>query len=214
MRLRFVYRRSMTPDKDEEFSKALDDIKEWFRDHDAAQVVDDLKPPATERALAALEATLGCRLSEELRWLYGVHDGQKDRESHPLFEDLVFCDLEYARLLASGMITAYFNPPAYVDPNTPLTAVELTSRWFPFANTSHVFLAANLDSGRVVLAQKDVPAIRVVAESVGDLVVRYASALWNEKYVIAGDPSLSGVKHAGMEYLKRYARCEKRNLFS
>ena len=178
----------MDPEDTEAWSKALDDIKEWFEDHEAGSIVANLLPPASGQAIADVEATLGASLPASLRWLYSVHGGQRDREANPLFEDLVFCDPSYALGLRSGMLIAYFTPgPNFVDPKTPLRDNEKTQRWYPLANTSHAFLAVNLDSGRVVLAQKDSPAIHVVADSVGDFLAAYASALWDDEYRLDGD---------------------------
>lgn len=192
----------MTPDEAEAFVQALEDIAEWHRDHGRAAVVDGLRPGASERALDEAEAQARSPFGDELRALYRWHDGQRDREQHPFFEDLAFADLAYAQGLRDGMRYAYFGVRAggVVDRSAIFTAEgsalredEFDDRWFPIANDGGDFLAVHLGSGRVFHAKKDWPALHLRAASLGAFVAAYASLLWDEEYELdaRGDPRVA-----------------------
>jgi cell wall assembly regulator SMI1 len=52
-------------------------LESWFQDY-APEVASDWNPGATEAQLVQLEEWLGCRLPEDFRESYKIHDGQKD----------------------------------------------------------------------------------------------------------------------------------------
>jgi len=199
---------------DAQFEKALDDMVEWMTEHEAGEIADNLAAPATESAIAAVERRFGAPLVSPLRELYLRHDGQRDRDTFPLLPNGVLTDLAYARDLREGMFVAYFGvvdfraagsakgdtplpTPLHAD-GAPLPAAEQTFRWWPLAEIfGGGFLAVNLDTGRVFEMRRDVPPIVLRADSVPAFFAAYADDLWNDRYVVSGDPSLPGVRHEG-----------------
>jgi hypothetical protein len=92
------------------------------------------------------------------------------------------------------------------DPTRPLTAAEVNAGWIPFANVDGDFLAVHAVSGRVIQIQKgDLPAIRIIADDFGEFLGGYADDLWNDAYVVTGDPEEPGVANEGLRTLRAYA---------
>jgi cell wall assembly regulator SMI1 len=204
----------------EHLQRALDDIREWFGDAGLAPTLDNLAPAASEAVLDELARQLGVALPAELRWLYLQHDGQHSLDAYPLFGPLGFLPVRHVRRARTGMLMSYFgvnqadasvDTPAerrdvFDDPKRPLSAAELNAGWIPFANVDGDFLAVHGVSGRVIeILKGDVPAIRVIAEDFGEFLGGYADDLWNDAYVITGDPDEPGVEQDGLRTLRAYA---------
>ncbi|MEM1009755.1 MAG: SMI1/KNR4 family protein, partial [Myxococcota bacterium] len=77
----------------EALSQALDDIKEWLFDHQAEEIVTNLRPPVDKKEIVRAEERLGYKLPEALRWLYTLHDGQRTFEENLFFPDGAFLPL-------------------------------------------------------------------------------------------------------------------------
>jgi cell wall assembly regulator SMI1 len=191
---------------------ALEDIEEWLEDH-APAILENLNDGASEARIRAVETNLGLRFPEPLRELYRIHDGQRLAGEHCFFEHMAFLDLEGGRTAQPVMLRAHFGlrPDGTIDPgrvfadeDTPLHAAEYSPRWFPFANTDGDYLAVSCDTGRVFRVAREMPALTLVAPDVATFVYEYAARVWDDVYVIAGDPALEGVAAPGVRALKRY----------
>lgn len=211
-------------DPDDPLRKAMDDLKEWMVDHHAEAIVANLRPGATGDEVLAVEARLGRRFPAALRQLYSLHDGSAE-EANPFFAHREFLSLEQGLRLMSSMLGRYFGvqeewepgdpEPAidhdaiYCDEETPLREQEYSAAWWPLAvfNFSS-YLAVNLDTGRVFDVEKDVPALRLLADDLAGYLADYATAVWDDHYVLAGDTELEGVEQDGFVNAQRHlARC-------
>lgn len=202
----------MLASDDDQLRQALADIEEFLHDHDASSFVEGLRPGASEAALDAAEASAGGPLGP-LRLLYRWHDGQDWRsEREPLFGQLFFLDLDEACRQRATMLDCYVRPPSgetlerYHRSTEGFTGSELRSdRWFPFANTEGNYLALQLETGKVArMVKGDLPWLRLEAPDLASFVGSYASALWDGRLILMGDPSEPGVEEEGLHWLGRY----------
>lgn len=201
----------------DELEQALEDIKEWFVERGSPATVENLDAGVDREAFERCCRALSIEVLEPLAWLYGKHDGQPDLELYPLFEWLTFLPLEYVGDALNDLLYCYFgcdgrwgtvNPAAIYD-DKRLREEEKDTKWFPFANQGFDFLAAHTKTGRVIRVLKgDLPAITVIADSVGEFLMQYASDLWDDLYVLSGDPELEGVVQEGFISLGAYAGVE------
>lgn len=200
---------------EEQFKKALDDIKEWMQDNRAAPIVDNLAPGASEQELAEVENELGHRFLDPLRRLYLLHNGQRNRDEHPFFEGGGrFTDLEYGVALIDSLLDFLWQgdeqgapedvAEAMADSEKPLLAEECTSAWWPVAEAEGGYIAVNLRTGRVFEVEKEGPVISYRGDDVGEYLAAYADALWNDNYEVAGDTELDGVTAEGFTSFKRH----------
>lgn len=214
-------RTSSDADGDDAFMKALSDIEEWMTDNHAGEIVSNLATGASQTAIAACEARVGARFPAALRQLYLLHDGQRNRDLFPLFEDAIFTDLAFALQIRDGMLR-YFGVPhgqavdaaandlaldraqMCADPEAPLREEEFSLRWWPLMERNGEYVAVNLDTGRVFEIIKDTPAFVLAADSVTDLLSGYADRMWNDEYEVAGDASLDGVTAKGFVSMKKH----------
>jgi cell wall assembly regulator SMI1 len=206
-----VYAGPVQQSANEQLQQAIDDIKEWLGDHEAASFVERLAAGAKDAAIESVETELGAELPAALRQLYRLHDGQIG-EVEPLFEHMLFLSLADAQRSRAAMLGSYVVAPEgmglrdYHSAHPYVSDAELLSpRWLPFANTEGDFLAVQLDSGRVFRFVKgDVPWIHWEADDFASFLGDYASALWDDAYQFHGDPGQRGVVEAGHLYLSRY----------
>lgn len=198
----------------DELGQALEDIKEWFVDQGAHQIVENLNEGVSRAELERVCGVLSVEPLAELAWLYAKHNGQPDVERYPLFGWLTFLSLAWVEQAFDDLLYCYFgrsgrwdevNPSAIYD-GGHLSDQEKNAKWFPFANHGFDFFAVHTQTGRVIRVLKgDFPPIAVVADSMGEFVMQYASDLWDDLYVIGGDLEHAGVVQEGFVSLGAYA---------
>lgn len=181
------------PVLDEEAGKALVDVKEWLADHGAEAIVANLAGPATHEELAEVEAKLGHALPQELRALYGTHDGQVDFERSRIFPNCGFLPLAYTLRETASALELHFGVPRdrvgttalKVPAHTPQVDAflpeERTTEWFCFGFEDSFATVVHLKTGRVFQWVRQ-DGIHLRAESFREYLLGFANDLWNDAY--------------------------------
>ncbi|MBO6940562.1 MAG: hypothetical protein JJ863_36650 [Deltaproteobacteria bacterium] len=212
---------------DHTLQQALADIGEWYEDHGAQAILDNLAPAASAERIEAAEAAAGHPFPADLAALYRWHDGQQDPNADLFFPHGGFAPLELGQeewsygLRSLSFPEASFLPEKFVSswratPGAPLDPTHVVTRdadlfredervlfWHCVATMENSWLMVHLVSGRVfAFLRKD--AIYLAAESLTGYVATFADDLWNDRYLLAGDATLPEVKEGVHAYRRRF----------
>ena len=171
-------------------------LERWFAAH-LPEVVEDLRPPATEDELRAVERVIGATLPADVRELYRIHDGQSDDATG------VFFGLPLLPL--AGVVRAWTTWRDVIDPATneeisegctsePASAIQClyTCRgWIPLSddyggNHLGVDLAPGPlgARGQVIHFGRDENDKHVLAASFDDFLLKLGDLLESGNFVI------------------------------
>jgi cell wall assembly regulator SMI1/predicted DNA-binding WGR domain protein len=162
---------------------AIGRIEAWMREY-APLLATNLSDGASAVRLDAVEARLGFALPRDLRELWSIHDGQRS-EGHGLFSSLDFLgsDRALARSKRTLMFVGFLRASTREWDAARATAAEVTSdEWIAIAARDSSSTVVSCVTGRVFACGKDTPPLLLVAESVGEWLEHYATALEDGRY--------------------------------
>jgi cell wall assembly regulator SMI1 len=178
-----------TPAKSKEKIEA---IERWMRKNGAPRLADNLARGASAAAIGAAEKKAGVAFPAALRDLYRLHDGQPE-ELDCFVENLNLLSMAAAAHARETFLRRYVQgrygvlrcrEEAEAWTPTSLLDAEISERWWPLARMDGDFLVTNLDSGRVFWAAKDVPPLKLAAESLPEFFATYLRRLEAGDYAL------------------------------
>jgi len=170
-------------------------IHRWLRTH-AKNVLDDLRPPAVDAAIAATERALDVELPESLRASFRVHDGQS-RDGPGLFPSGALLSLETIvaeRAIWIDLLDRGDFQGARGEAHGPVRDDWWNRRWIPLTydgSGNHECLdldpAPGGEVGQIIEMFHDEPTRRVTARSFVDWLEASAERMESGKWVYSED---------------------------
>ncbi len=184
-------------------NESLDQLKAWLTTHLTA-ALNNLRPPATDEAIAAAEAHFPFELPEDIKTLYRLHDGEEDNwppgifdnghwflplsqaiEQAKIMQEFVDDggDVEesWADSIEEGIISVY-------GPVKPFT---FSQQWLPLTSSNgDVLRYLDFDPapggavGQVIEVDAECCSHKVVASSMAEYLSNYVDDLANGRYII------------------------------
>jgi cell wall assembly regulator SMI1 len=206
-----------------ELERTIEGVKAWFVDRGAQAIVANLRAGVTEEQLRSAEQQ-GFRLTDEMKRLYRLHDGQADWEADFFLPNVALLPLSTAMEFTDYALDYFMNCPdghrSWVgqsldavtewkghgfmgDIEDHLRPEEWTSSWFCFGEGDNEHLLQNFDTGRIFSwHRKD--RSRLVGDSLASVLKRFSDDLANGRCWLSGDPALPGVTEEGFVHRRRY----------
>ncbi|MEZ4222921.1 MAG: SMI1/KNR4 family protein [Polyangiaceae bacterium] len=165
-------------------SAAYHRIKEWMKTH-APEVLEQLRAPATNEDIATAEQALGFALPESLKSLLRENDGSDDECG--FFGSLQFVPTDFLQGAREDVMmwVGYDRKYSAESPDLfPEVYPELASdEWLAIGHQGYADqLALHARTERVFTAEKDIPALKLVAPSLEAYLEAYALDLANGLY--------------------------------
>lgn len=163
----------------------LERIKKWMNKH-APLLTANLAPGAPKSRLDKLESDLGFTLPSDLRILWSIHNGQKEKLNGFMGSlDLYNVDWALAGYKSVMTFIAFLRQHEERWPAAMVTREEAASAsWLPFAGRDSDTLVVSGVSGRVFTCGKDSPPIHLAAESIAEWFTKYADGIEAGRYQV------------------------------
>lgn len=164
-------------------------IEAWFANH-APDMLEEFRPPASNRNINHLEDTIGIRLPAELESSYKIHDGSWALRMFPRGNLMGVQAIEQEWLKWREVSDSGVFADWGAEPEGPIKPVHWSLRWLPLTDCgSGNHFCADLDPapgghvGQIIWFDRVDGPVRVVASGFAEWLALYATDLEAGRYV-------------------------------
>lgn len=174
-------------------------IEDWFAHH-LPQVIDDLRPPATDDEIRTTERILGVTFPDDVRALYRIHDGQWE-DTTGVFFGMPLLPLHHIVAEWRSWIdnidpgtNEELSEGCTSDPEDAIQCLYTCRGWIPLShdhggNHLGIDLAPGPrgESGQIINFGRDEQDKFVLASSLDDFLLKLGDLLDEDNFLIDGE---------------------------